>query len=263
MKEVYFPILQRKFNISKTIVSIGNIDIYWYSVLIVIAIAIILICMKKEENRYGISYDEILYLMIFLLPISFICARIYYIIFNLKYYMINPSQMLNIRNGGLAIYGGIIGGGCFLLVYCKLRKINVFDVFDFLSPYLALGQSIGRWGNFFNIEAYGKETSNFLRMGIIENNKYIEVHPTFLYESVATLIICILLFRFRDKRKYKGQLILSYFICYCLIRTVIEEIRVDALTFLGVKISQIVSEIILIICIMIIIFKKYHKIINK
>lgn len=263
MKEVYFPILQRKISISKTFLSIGSVDIYWYSVMIVIAILITVICMKKERKKYGIYYDDVLQLMTFLLPISLICARAYYIAFNLKYYITEPKQILNTRNGGLAIYGGILGGCCFILVYCKLKKINVLDIFDFICPYLALGQSIGRWGNFFNIEAYGKETNNFLRMGIIENNKYIEVHPTFLYESIATFLICIILFYHRNKRKYKGQLTLIYFISYCFVRMFIEEIRADALVFFGLKISQIVSILILVICVMIVIFKKYYKITNK
>lgn len=255
MREVVFPGLNLKVLFSNILFSIGNINIYWYSVLIVFSIIIALIGMKKENGKYGINYDDILQLLIFLIPISFICARIYYVIFKLGYYIKEPIQILNIRNGGLAIYGGIIGGILFILVYCKIKKINILNMLDFISPYLAIGQSIGRWGNFLNVEAYGSKTNNIFRMGIIENGKYIEVHPTFLYESIATLLIFLILMFFRNKRKYKGQLTLIYFTSYCFIRTSIEELRKDSLMIGVFRISQIVSIIIFVICFSVLFYK--------
>ena len=134
---------------------------------------------------FGIKFEDIIDLLIFLIPISIISARLYYVLFDLNYFIKNPMQIFNIRTGGLAIYGGIIGGIITCIVFCKKRKINILDLLDYLAPALALGQAIGRWGNFANIEAYGVETTLPWRMGIYEANKYVEVHPTFLYESIV------------------------------------------------------------------------------
>ena len=143
--------------------------------------------------------------MIYLIPISIISARIYYIIFKLEYFLTQPLQMLNLRNGGLAIYGGIIGGVITCYIFCKKRNIHVLDLLDFIAPILALGQAVGRWGNFFNVEAYGTQTTNLFRMGILENGIYKEVHPTFLYESTVTILLFIILLFLQKKRKFKRR----------------------------------------------------------
>ena len=174
--------------------------------------------------------------------------------FDLKYFIKNPMQIFNIRTGGLAIYGGIIGGIITCIVFCKKRKINILDLLDYLAPALALGQAIGRWGNFANIEAYGVETTLPWRMGIYEANKYVEVHPTFLYESIATFIIFIVLMKKGKSRKFSGELTYIYCMMYGLERLIVEGLRTDSL-YVGVfRISQIVSIIIIIIGI-ILIFK--------
>ena len=185
MNPITFPGLNISLLIDRVAFQIGGIEIYWYAILIVSAFIIALLLCKKDDGKYQIRFDDILNLFVLIIPISIICARLYYIVFKLDYYIQNPLQIFNIRNGGLAIYGGIIGAVVTIIIYCKKKKMNVFDIFDYVVPYLALGQAIGRWGNFFNVEAYGGITSHFLRMGIIENGIYMEVHPTFLYESIA------------------------------------------------------------------------------
>ena len=127
---------------------------------------------------------------------------------------------------------------------------------DYIVPYLPLGQAIGRWGNFFNKEAYGIETNNIFRMGIIENGQYIEVHPTFLYESICCLIIFFILYVLRYKRKYKGQMICIYLALYGLERTIIEGLRTDSLMLGNIRISQLLSIILCIICSIILIYKE-------
>lgn len=163
------------------------------------------IILKLREGLYGIQFQDILDLSLWLIPISILSARAYYVLFKLDYFLANLLQIWQIRNGGLAIYGGVIGGAITCYVFCKKRNIPILNMLDYLVPVLALGQAIGRWGNFFNIEAYGIETNNFLRMGILENGIYKEVHPTFLYESTVTYLLCIFLFLLQKKRKFQRR----------------------------------------------------------
>ena len=155
--------------ISNIAFNIFGIDIYWYAILIVSAIVIGIIWCKIHDGRFGIKFEDMIDLLVFALPISFICARIYYCIFAWDEFSGNILEIVNIRKGGLAIYGGLIGAVITTLVFCKIKKIQFLDLVDFAIPVVALGQSIGRWGNYFNKEAYGTVTVSFLKMEIIEN----------------------------------------------------------------------------------------------
>lgn len=233
--------------ISNVAFSIFGLDIYWYAILIVAAIILGILWCKKNDGRFGIKYNDIIDLCLFLLPISFICARAYYCIFEWEIFKENLIQVFNIRNGGLAIYGGLIGGTITTFVFCKIRKINFLDLIDYVVPVVALGQSIGRWGNFINREAYGTETNFFLKMEIVENGITKYVHPTFLYESIATFCCFIVLAILSKKRKYKGQIANVYLIIYSFARMFIEGIRTDSLMFYNIRISQVLSVAIFII----------------
>ena len=261
MKEIVFPGLGLELNINSVAINIGSINIYWYAILIVSAFIIGIIFCKKDDGKYNIKFENILELMIILIPISIISARIYFILFKLDYYLQNPIEIFDIRNGGLAIYGGIIGAVIAIVIYCKKKKIPILDMTDYLVPYLALGQAIGRWGNFFNAEAYGTETTNIFRMGIIENGRYIEVHPTFLYESICNLIIFITLYLLRNKRKYKGEITYLYLALYGIVRAIVEGLRTDSLMLGNFRISQVLSIVLFVIFTIILIFKelKYKK----
>lgn len=238
MKEVVFPLLNLKLNINPIMFNIFGINIYWYAFLIVFSIILGIIICKKNEGKFGIKFDNILDLLIYVLPISIICARLYYVIFSINLYWQNPLAIFNIRDGGLAIYGGIIGAVITILIYCKNKKISTLDVLDYVAPCLALGQCIGRWGNFFNVEAHGEVTKCIFRMGIIENGNYIEVHPTFFYESIGTLIIFIVLMILQRKRKFKGQITYIYLVMYSFIRALIENLRTDSLMFMNFRVSR-------------------------
>lgn len=259
MREVLFPSFGIDIEFSNIALQMANIKIYWYSILIVFAIILAFVFMKKDDGKYNIKFEEILYLSVFLIPISFICARIYYVIFNFNYYSQDLINVFNIRDGGLAIYGGIIGGIITIIVYCKVRKIKVFDMLDYIAPYLVLGQAIGRWGNFFNVEAFGRETASFFRMGIYQDGNYLEVHPTFLYESIADFIIFLLLYFIRNKRNFAGEITLLYFALYSFIRFFIEGLRTDSLMFYNFRISQILSLIIFICSLVYLIYKSVGK----
>lgn len=259
MNNIKFEGLGLDLNVNPVLVDINGIKIYWYAFFIIMGVILALILCKKDDGKYNIKFETILELCLFLLPISIICARIYFVLFKLDYYVQNPLEIFNIRNGGLAIYGGIIGAIATIIVFCKKKKIKILDMLDYIAPYLALGQCIGRWGNFFNGEAHGIETTNIFRMGIVENGKYIQVHPTFLYESVCTLIIFIFLYIRRNKKKYSGELTYWYFVLYGIARAIIEGFRTDSLMLGDIRISQILSILLSVIFGGILIYKKVKK----
>lgn len=256
MQTILFPGLNLEFHISKIAIQVGKISIHWYAVFIVFAFALALHLSKRKNGLYNIKFENILDLFLILIPVSIICARLYYCIFKPNLYTKNPLQILNITNGGLAIYGGIIGGAITCYIYCRRKKIDILNLLDYIVPYLSLGQAIGRWGNFFNIEAYGIETKLPWRMGIVQNNQYIEVHPTFLYESVITLLLFFYLIKLQNKRKIKGEITFTYLIVYSFARFFIEGIRCDSLLLQNYKISQILSIIIFVAFCIILGYKK-------
>lgn len=148
MNQITFPILNLKLNISPIAFTIFGIDIYWYAIIMVSAFIIAMLIFKLRDGKFNIKYSEILDLAIYLIPISIISARLYYVLFNLEDYTSHPLQILNFRTGGLAIYGGIIGGAITCLVFCKKRKINLLDLFDYIVPALALRTSNRKMGKF-------------------------------------------------------------------------------------------------------------------
>lgn len=265
MQIIEIPMFNIKLNISQVAFRIFNIDIYWYAIIIVLAIIIALLYCKKMNNRYNINFETILNISIFAIPIGFIFARIYYVLFKLDYFLEYPLEILNFRNGGIAIYGGIIGGIITTIIYCKYKNINFLDLLDYVAPAIAIAQSIGRWGNFVNVEAYGIETNLPWKMGIVENEIQKFVHPAFFYESICTFIIfCILVF-LQKNRKFKGEIIYIYLILYSFARFLIEGIRIDSLMLFNYRISQVLSLAIFIVFSIIFTIKevKSHKMSKK
>ena len=208
----------------RVFLSIGPINIYWYSVLIVVSIIIGIFFSLKDANKNGIG-KEFLYDMIFyLIPIAIIGARLYYVIFNFSLFKDNLLDIFKVWEGGLAIYGSVIASIIFIILYCKKKKKNILLTLDTLAPYLILGQAIGRWGNFINKEAHGALTTyeylksikipNFIIEGMYINGSY--YIPTFLYESLWCILGFIILIIIKNKNKYKhkGIIVFSYFIWY-------------------------------------------------
>lgn len=251
-----FPAINLELNIPRIAFNLFGVNVYWYGIIIVSAMVIALLLCKRDDGKYGIRFATILDLAIYIIPISIICARIYYVVFNFSLYENNLVKILDFRTGGLAIYGGIIGAVLTIYVYCKAKKICFADILDYLAPFLALGQSIGRWGNFVNIEAYGTETKLPWRMGIWENGIYKEVHPTFLYESISTFLIFILLYLIRKNRKYRGQITYLYLTLYGAVRMLVEELRIDSLMYQNMRVSQILSMLLFVVFGGILIYKE-------
>ena len=251
---------------NRTILSIGNFHIYWYSVLIATGIIIGLYLLLKEASKQNISKDTIIDIAFYTIIWGIIGARIYYVIFNIKPYLSNPLSILYVWEGGLAIYGGIIGGLITLAYQTKKKNIALGKLTDMIVPSLILAQAIGRWGNFFNQEAHGGIVTleflkkihipNFIIKGMYINGNY--YHPTFLYESLWCLLGFILLVIIRRllKNSKDGTLTFIYLIWYGIGRFFIEGLRTDSL-YLGIfRISQIVSIVIIIIGIIGLIYNK-------
>lgn len=231
-----------------------GISIYKYAVCIVIGTIIGLLLMKYNTKHTEISFNEVLEKFVFTMFFGIIGARLFFVLFNFQDYKTNFLEILKIRDGGLAIYGGLIFGVLYLIIVYRNNKLKLINVLDLSVPSVAIAQSIGRWGNFFNCEAYGIETSSFFRMGINTINGYTEVHPTFLYESICTLLICIFLEFILKNRRYKGQVVITYCFLYSAIRLIIEELRSDSLMIGIFKVSQILSLFIFIISFILIAF---------
>lgn len=243
---------------------IFGVPIYWYAILIVSSMVIALLWCKKQDGKFNIKFDDILDLAIIVLPISIICARLYYVMFSLDYYIKNPLEIFNIKNGGLAIYGGLIGGIIVILVFSKIKKLKVLDITDYIVPIIAFCQSIGRWGNYINIEAYGYETNLPIKMEVIENGIIKYVHPTFLYESICTMMIFIILSILSKKRKFSGEITYLYIICYSFIRFFIEGLRTDSLMLFNFRISQILSLVLFVLFSCILMYNnKKNKVLSK
>ncbi len=234
---------------------IGPIQIYWYSIFIFLGLLIASIIIFKEARKRNIDEDFLINLIFNTIIIGLIGARVYYVLFNIPYYASNPIEILAVWNGGLAIHGGIFAAVTFILIYCKKKNVNSLQLLDIIVVGLIIAQAIGRWGNFFNSEAYGQVTTyaelkaqqipTFIINGMYILGEYRQ--PTFFYEStwcfagfLAMLII----------RKYKylkrGQLTGFYLFWYGLGRLLIEGLRTDSLMLGPIKIAQVVSLVFII-----------------
>ena len=229
--------------------TIAGIEVRWYGILIALGMMVGILLACKRAPRHQLKEDDVLDTCLWLLPICVIGARIYYVLFNLKYYD-SFLEAINIRAGGLAIHGGIIFGIVTVFLVCRHKKINPFNMLDLLFPSVALGQAIGRWGNFFNGEAHGGPTN--LPWAIIVDGQ--KVHPTFLYESIWCLILFFVLSYFdKNKRTAHGQTTALYLIFYSIERFLVEALRTDSLMIGPFKQAQVIS--LLAIAIGIILYK--------
>lgn len=223
--------------------SLFGLEVRWYGILIATALVIALVLSVRRGERYGICSDDILDFFLFLTPSIIIGARAYYVIFEWGYYAHHPQEILAVWNGGLAIHGGIIAGVIVGVLLCRYKRIPFFRLADTVIPGLPLGQAIGRWGNFFNQEAYGVQTT--LPWAITVEDPilgFIQVHPTFLYESIWDLLVFAFLLIYEKKwKKSDGSLLFLYLIAYSIGRFFIEGLRTDSLMFLGMRTAQLIS----------------------
>ena len=252
--------------------NIFGFNVYYYSLCILLGVIVAYILITREGKKQGLPKEFISDLIFYTLIIGILGARVYYCVFNLDYYLANPSEILKIYNGGLAIHGGVIAGLIFVYFYTKKKNVSFIKILDIVAPAVIIAQSFGRWGNFFNQEAHGGITTyqNLKNMHIPEfiiNGMHIEgkyYYPTFFFESIWCLIgFIILMITIRNKNLRKGFQIGFYFIWYGIGRFFIEAFRTDSLMFFGLKIAQIVSLIGIIIGIIIIVTNRNKKYYNE
>jgi phosphatidylglycerol:prolipoprotein diacylglycerol transferase len=238
------------------LIDLNFIQIRWYSILILISFVIGYFLVINRCKKENISLTFINDLSFYLIIFCILGARIYYCLFNLDYYYKNILDIFKIWEGGLAIHGGIIAGIITIFIFCKKNKVQLLKILDIFAPALVLGQAIGRWGNFFNGEAFGPETTlnSLQKLGIPEfiiDGMYIDHayhHPTFLYESIGCLLIFIIVILIRNIKNIKqGQITSIYFIFYGIIRFFIESLRQDSLMFFNIKVAQLISILMILI----------------
>lgn len=243
---ISFPMLGNLSLNPPSYFTVFGINIYFYGVIIALGFVLGILYCAKNSSRFGIKSDDIYDLMLWLIPLSIVGARLYYVLFQLDHYIQNPIEILAVRDGGLAIYGGVIAGVLVAVFVCRHKKIPLPAMLDVMVFGLLIGQIIGRWGNFMNREAFGAETSVFCRMGLTApDGTTIYVHPTFLYESLWNLacFIFLVVWTKKGRRKYDGQCVLIYFFWYGIGRTWIEGLRTDSL-YIGssnIRVSQALS----------------------
>ena len=277
MPEIWFPNLGIEIDhLSRTAFTVFGQDIYWYGIFIGLGVILGVLLALHEAKRTGQNPDTYLDFIIYAMIIAIIGARLYYVIFSWDFYSQHPEKIFAIREGGLAIYGGIIGGVLTAIVYSRVKKKNFWVMADTMAPSLILGQMLGRWGNFFNKEAFGGFTDNLFAMryqlsqvhasdvtpDILQNLvtvngvDYIQVHPTFLYESMWSLCVFIILLILQRKKKFDGQVCATYFFGYALGRVWIEGLRTDQLCIGNVPVSQALSAVLIIASVVLYVYCK-------
>lgn len=235
--------------LDRVAVQLGPFPIYWYGVIIGTGVLLGLWLANRESDRLGLPKDTIIDVVLIAVPIAILCARAYYVIFEWGYYSQNPSEILRIRHGGLAIHGGLIGAVLTGWIFAKKRGLSFWKLADIVAPSILLGQAIGRWGNFMNQEAHGGEvTRQFLENlhlpQFIINQMYIDgvyYQPTFLYESLWDFAGVILLLLLRKANLRRGELFFTYLIWYSTGRFFIEGLRTDSLMLGPLRVAQVVS----------------------
>ena len=258
--------------IDPVLLDLGAIKIRWYSVLILVAVFIAYKFIMRESNRQHIKTDFMFNMLFWALIFGIVGARLYYVAFNFEPYRNNLSEIYKVWNGGLAIHGGLIAGLITIVLYCRKYKVRTVKVLDIIAPTLLIAQAIGRWGNFFNQEAYGAivEYDALVNMKIIPqfiiDNMYIQGAyrlPMFYFESIFCLIGFIALLIFR-RRKYtkNGQVFSGYLIWYGVVRFIIEAFRSDSLMLSDFKIAQIVSIVMVVAGIIIFIIQQRKPILD-
>lgn len=275
--EIYFPNLGIKIsNLNRVAFEIFGQKIYWYGIIIVSSIILGYFLIDKRLRKQGEKIDDYLNLIIACLIFSIIGARLYYVVFSFDSYKDNIAKIFDLRNGGIAIYGAVIAILLTTFIYSKIKKKDIFKLYDLFIPYLLLGQAFGRWGNFINKEAFGGYTDNLFAMALrkdtvryipeslmgtevfYEGIEYIKVHPTFFYESICSFLLFAFLIWYRNnKQKFNGELFCIYLLGYSTYRFFIEGLRTDQLKIGFIPISQIVA--IVLILISVIIYLKLYK----
>ena len=241
---ISFPFLGIEINPPRMF-SVGPFTAHYYGLIIAVGLILAVLYAMRRSKEFGLKEDDILDGVIWVTPFAIACARAYYVAFTWESYRDDPISVLYIWEGGIAIYGGVIGAIIGMAVMSRIKKVKFTTVLDLILMVFLLGQAIGRWGNFMNREAFGAATDSFFRMGLYNEKlqQWEYYHPTFLYESVWNLAGFVLLACLAKKRRYDGQLALGYAAWYGLGRSIIEGLRVDSLWWGPFRVSQLLAAV--------------------
>lgn len=251
MHTIIFRGLGLVFNINPIALNLFGAKIYWYGIIISAAFLTGFLILMYYVKKFGYNQDDILDLVLIAAPSAIVGARLYYVIFKFSDYKNDLTEIFKVWHGGLAIYGAILGALIAVIIYCKVKKLNIWPILDMAAPGFIIAQAIGRWGNFVNQEAYGRETALPWAMTIIENGIIKSVHPTFLYESLWNLIVFALLILFYKKyKKVDGEVFFTYIVLYSIGRFWIEGLRTDSLYLGFFRISQILAIVFIVFSIL-------------
>lgn len=261
INQITFSGLGLDFEVSRVAFRIFGVSVYWYGLIIAAGLCLAILYGFYESKRVGLSQDDLLNMILLAVPAAIVGARLYYVAFSWDMYRDDWLSILDIRSGGLAIYGGVIGACLTILIYCKKKKLSVGMVLDVLAIGLLIGQSIGRWGNFFNGEAYGAATSLPWAMTIHQDGKLLaeNVHPTYLYESLWNAVGILVLWEYRKIRSYPGETFCGYLVWYGLGRAWIEGLRADSLYIGALRVSQLLAILTVIAGLAVIIIHRFRK----
>ena len=252
---ISFPNLGIALDVNRSLFSVFGIPIYTYGLIIGLGVILGFIYAAREVKKSGISQDDFLNMFLIGVPAAIISARLYYVIFSWDSYKNDLWEIFNLRGGGLAIYGGVIGAAAAVLIYCYKKKINAGTAFDILGVGLLIGQAVGRWGNFVNGEAFGGFCNLPWAMTIENEDGLVaaSVHPTFLYESLYNALGILALCLYKRKKAFEGELFCGYMVWYGMGRLFIEGLRADSLYLGAFRVSQLLSLMILLAGIILII----------
>ncbi len=241
---ISFPFLGIEVNPPRTL-SLGPLTAHCYGVIIALGLVLAVLYACRRCKDFGLKEDDLLDGVLWVTPFAIVCARIYYVAFSWADYAADPISVFYIWEGGIAIYGGVLGAIAGTLAVCRIKKVRFTTALDLILLCFLIGQSIGRWGNFMNREAFGAATDSFFRMGLFNEKAgaWEYYHPTFLYESLWNAAGFVLLALWSRKRRYDGQIALGYAAWYGLGRSIIEGLRVDSLYWGSFRVSQVLAAV--------------------
>ena len=256
---ISFPFLGLEIN-PPSHFNIGSKEIYFYGIIIALGLMLAVWYGMRRQKEFGLRGDELLDGVLWVVPFAFVCARLYYCAFQWEHYSANPISILYVWNGGLAIYGGVIGAALGIIVYCKCKKLSLGSVLDLVALGFLIGQAIGRWGNFMNREAFGAPTDAFIRMGLFNTvtESFEYYHPTFLYESLWNAVGFVALHFLSKKRQYDGQIALGYVAWYGLGRAMIEGLRMDSLYWGPFRVSQLLAAVSCVAAVAVLVWQSFR-----
>ena len=240
---------------------IGPLNVHLYGIVIAVGLLLAVVYALVRRKQFGLTEDDLIDGVLLIVPVAIIFARAYYCIFEWEQYKDNWTDVFYIWKGGLAIYGSVIGAALGIIAYCYFKRLKIGAVLDIVALGFLIGQAVGRWGNFFNREAYGAVTDSFLRMGLFNpyTQTYTYYHPTFLYESLWNTAGFVLLHFLSKKRRYDGQIALGYVAWYGLGRALIEGLRMDSLYIGSFRVSQLLAAISCLAALGVLIFMSFRR----